>query len=71
MNRRYLYTFNKAVFGVQFIDIRIDSTDYKTSSMEYDEYGRAIMYVPIPLPDGDYDAKIVIETISPISFLLK
>ena len=53
------------------MSVRINAQDYEISTVKYDEYGRAVVFAPIALADGDYDAKIVIETISPIKFLFK
>ena len=53
------------------MSVRIESQDYQLSTVKYDEYGRVIAYAPVTLADGNYDAKIVIETISPLKFLFK
>ena len=51
--------------------VRINSTDYDISTVERDEYGRPIALAPVPLANGAYDAKIILETVSPISFLIR
>ena len=51
--------------------VRIESREYPISVVEHDEYGRAVAYAPVNLPDGNYDAKIIIETLSPLKFLFK
>lgn len=51
--------------------IRIASQEFPIASVEYDEYGRATAYAEVPLPDGTYDAKIVVEQTHPIEFLLE
>ena len=51
--------------------VRIEKTDYEISIVERDEYGRAVAMAPVPLADGAYDAKIILETVSPISFLIR
>ena len=51
--------------------VRIGSQDYDIATVEHDEYGRAVAITHITLPDGSYDAKIIIETLSPIAFLFK
>ena len=51
--------------------VRIEKTDYEISIVERDEYGRAVAMAPVPLADGSYDAKIILETVSPISFLIR
>jgi hypothetical protein len=50
---------------------RIDTQDYEIATIEQDAYGRAVALAPIPLPDGTYDAKIILEKVSPISFLIQ
>ncbi len=51
--------------------VRIEETDYSISTVEMDEYGRAVALAPVPLANGAYDAKIILETVSPISFLIQ
>ena len=51
--------------------LRIVSEEYVIASVDYDEYGRATALAEVPLPDGTYDAKIVVEQIRPIEFLLE
>lgn len=53
------------------MSVRINSQDYDIATVEQDEYGRAVALAPVTLPDGSYDAKIIIETLSPITFLFK
>ena len=53
------------------MSVRIEAQDYPISTVEHDEYGREIAYVPVKIADGNYDAKVIIETITPIKFLLK
>ncbi|MBR5091605.1 MAG: hypothetical protein IK093_19455, partial [Ruminiclostridium sp.] len=48
------------------MSVRIDSQDYQISTVKYDDYGRAFAFAPVTLADGNYDAKIVVETISPL-----
>lgn len=40
-------------------------------SLERDEYGRSVGKGELLLPDGTYDAKVVVEQTKPIDFLLK
>ena len=51
--------------------VRINGTDYDISTVQRDEYGRQVARASVPLADGAYDAKIILETISPISFLIR
>ncbi|MBR4320803.1 MAG: hypothetical protein IKP69_12305 [Oscillospiraceae bacterium] len=49
--------------------VRIGSSEFEISTTEQDEYGRTIAYAPATVADGKYDVKVVVESISPISFL--
>ena len=51
--------------------LRIASQEFVIASVDYDEYGRATAYAELPLPDGSYDATIVVEQTRPIEFLLE
>lgn len=52
--------------------LRINSREYDIAYVDTNEYGMPVAYAPADLlADGVYDAQIVLETISPISFLFK
>ena len=51
--------------------IRVASEDSIISDKDTDEYGRCIAYTVVNLPDGNYDAEIVVEEIHPIKFLFE
>lgn len=51
--------------------VRIDNQDYSIARVEKDERGRQIVYAPIALEAGTYDVKVVLETVSPLSFLIR
>ena len=51
--------------------IWIASQDFAIASVDYDEYGRATAQAEVSLPDGTYDATIVVEQTRPIQFLLE
>ena len=51
--------------------LRIASREYVIASVDHDEYGRATAYAEVTLPDGTYEAKVVVEQIRPIEFLLE
>ncbi len=51
--------------------LRIASQDFVIASVDYDEYGRATAHAEVSLPDGTYDAEIVIDQTRPIEFLLE
>ena len=50
--------------------VRLVGTDYVISATETDDYGRITAYAPVSEPDGRYDVQIVVERVSPITFLL-
>ena len=45
--------------------------EYVIASVDYDEYGRATAHAEAELPDGTYEAEVIVEQIHPISFLLE
>ena len=49
--------------------VRIGSENFTISTVEKDDYGRAVAYAPISKTDGKYDVKIVTQSIHPIQFL--
>ena len=49
----------------------ISSQEFVIASVDYDEYGRATAQAEVSLPDGTYDAEIVVEQTRPIEFLLE
>lgn len=51
--------------------LRIASQEFVIALVDYDEYGRATAYAELLLPDGSYDATIVVEQTRPIEFLLE
>ncbi len=51
--------------------VRAEDTQTKIAEVSKDEFGRETAYCTTTLPDGKYDASVVVESISPISFLLK
>ena len=53
------------------MQLRIASQEFVIASVNYDEYGRAAAYAELPLPDGSYDAAIVVGQTRPIEFLLE
>ena len=50
--------------------VHVTSMDYMISEVETDEYGRSVAYAEVSLPDGTYEAEVVVEEIHPIQFLL-
>jgi len=50
--------------------VRMGEAEFHVSDVRKDETGFTVAYAPVNLPDGNYDAEIVVETVSPISFLL-
>ncbi len=51
--------------------VHIASDDYIISEIKSDEYGRSIAITKVSLPDGSYDAEVVVEEIHPIQFLFE
>ena len=51
--------------------LRIAAQEFVIASVDFDEYGRATARAEVLLPDGTYDAKIVVEQTRPIEFLLE
>ena len=51
--------------------VRIASNEYIISDIYPDEYGRNVAFAEVSLPDGTYDASVVVEKIHPISFLFE
>ena len=49
--------------------VRIGRETVNITSVETDDYGRAVAYAPVSAADGKYDVEIVTESIHPISFL--
>lgn len=49
--------------------LRIGDGDYKIGSVRRLESGETAVTADVPLPDGTYEAQIVTESITPISFL--
>ena len=50
--------------------VRMGDAEFRISDVGQDETGFTVATAPVNLPDGNYDAEIVVETLSPISFLL-
>ena len=55
---------------VSGMTVRIGDSEFRISQVTKDEMGLTIASAPVNLVDGNYDAVIVIETVSPINFLL-
>ena len=49
---------------------QINEDEYVISSVEKDEYGREIAHATVTLPDGTYEGELVLETMTPLSFLM-
>ena len=50
--------------------VRIKSDKFTIDKILTDEYGRAVLYVQMNVPDGDYKVEVVTNQIHPIEFLL-
>ena len=51
--------------------LRVASQESVISSVDSDKYGRSVAHAEVSLPDGTYDAVIVVEQTRPIEFLLE
>ncbi|MBR1497786.1 MAG: hypothetical protein IJ617_09190 [Oscillospiraceae bacterium] len=51
--------------------VRIASREYRIVSVDTDAYGRTTARAEVLLPDGEYDAAIIVEQIQPLMFLLE
>ncbi len=49
--------------------VRFGGTEFSISTVEADDFGRAVAFAPVSLADGKYDVEIITESIHPISFL--
>ena len=55
---------------VSGMTVRMGDAEFRISEVTKDEMGLTIAIAPVNLANGNYDAVIVVETLSPISFLL-
>ncbi len=55
---------------VSGMTVRMGDAEFRLSEVTKDETGFAVAYAPVNLVNGNYDAVVVLETVSPISFLL-
>ena len=53
------------------MSLRVGAQEFEISKVEKDASGKTVAYAPVTLANGNYDANIVVESISPISFLIK
>ena len=51
--------------------VRIGDREVQVSEVREDDMGFTLAFAPVELADGNYNAVIVIESVSPISFLLR
>ncbi|MBQ5317058.1 MAG: hypothetical protein J6I96_05850 [Oscillospiraceae bacterium] len=49
--------------------VRIGSGEFEIYDTKADVYGNVLAYADVDLPDGSYSAKVVTESITPLSFL--
>lgn len=50
--------------------VRIGDKEVQVSEVQQDDMGFTLAYAPVELANGNYNAVIVVESVSPISFLL-
>lgn len=51
--------------------VRFEDNEFTISSVETDQYGRITATAPVTVADGSYEVKVVMDSITPISFLLE
>ena len=51
--------------------LNIEGEEVVIENVKLDEYGRALATGKLDIKDGEYTGKVVVESIHPISFLLK
>ena len=49
----------------------IDGQETVINNVETDDYGRAVGFAVLNVPDGKYNCEVVVESIKPIRFLIK
>ena len=49
--------------------VRLGGEEYLISTVEADDYGRAVAWAPVNVADGKYDVQVVLESVHPIQFL--
>lgn len=49
--------------------VRLGGEEYHISTVEADDYGRAVAWAPVSVADGRYDVQVVLESVHPIQFL--
>ena len=49
--------------------VRLGGEEYLISTVEADDYGRAVVWAPVSVADGRYDVQVVLESVHPIQFL--
>ena len=49
--------------------VRIGAEETRVSTVEADDYGRAVAWAPVSVADGRYDVQVVLESVHPIQFL--
>ena len=62
---------SKAEMVKEGMYLDVNGAEYVLGQVSTDEYGRAVSTVFANLPAGKYQGEVIIERISPISFLLK
>lgn len=67
-----LYPSSENAYAIQAgMPVYIENQQTIISQVESDEFGRIIASASLNIPDGKYNAEILIESIAPINFLFK
>lgn len=68
----YIYLTEAAPYPLSAnMPVRIGSQEYEIAAVITDEFDRTVGSVPVPLADGYYESKVVVESLSPIAFLFR
>ncbi|MBR5341709.1 MAG: hypothetical protein IK151_07275 [Erysipelotrichaceae bacterium] len=62
---------SKAENITEGMEVEINGNRAVLNKVDTDEYGRAIGSAIMNVPDGKYEAEVIIESIKPIKFLIK
>ena len=66
-----IVTGDRASLVEEGMTVEIDEETTVLSSVQMDEYGRAVGEAVLNVPDGKYRAEVIVESITPISFLIR
>ena len=50
--------------------LRVGDQEFTITSVDVDDLGHTVAYAQVSLADGSYDGKVVLSSVTPISFLI-